>query len=234
MKSVNENQKSVNICKNFTDGIAFFASFAALIVVLFAIKEFDPDDPTLKFWQVASTMTYIKIAAVFFISGLLNVLTRAVAPVGIAAALIPAWMSFATFIDDTLDLHPMIYIVFGLVHLSGALIYTTQWLLYSENFSKEGKKSVWVALILAELGLVIWLLPRIFINVRLQNELEAPLMIVLGCGILSGIIGISWALRIDKRLGDSQRSVILWRGISSIACCVIIILLKTLLRRFGI
>ena len=106
--------------------------------------------------------------------------------------------------------------------------------MYSENFAKEGKKSVWVSLAFAELGLVVWLLPRAFINVRLQNELEAPLMILLGCGILSGIFGVSWAFRIDKRLGDSQRGVIIWRGVSSIACCVIVILLKTILRRFGI
>lgn len=233
MKSVNENQKSVNICKNFTDGVAFAACLAALVVVIIANNDFKPNDEFAEFWQIASTMTYIKVAAIFFISGMINVLTRAVAPVGIVAALFPVLTCFAAFADKTLDLKPMIYVVFCLVHLAGALIYTAQWLMYSENFAKEGKKSVWVSFILAELALVAWLLPRIFINVRIQNELEIPLKILLGCSILTGIFGISWALRIDKRLHDSQRDVIIWRSVSSIACCIIIVLLKSLLRRFG-
>lgn len=235
MKSVNENQKSVNICKNFTDGIAFAACLAALVVVIISYKDFKPTDELTDFWQVATTMTYIKVAAIFFISGMINVLTRAVAPVGVAASLFPVWICFTAFTEKTLDLKPMIYVVFCLVHLAGALIYTAQWLIYSEpdRFARQGKKSVWVSFILAELALVAWLLPRIFINVRIQNELEIPLKILLGCSILTGIFGISWALRIDKRLHDVQRDLIFWRSMSSIASCIVILLLKSLLRRFG-
>ncbi len=119
-----------NVLKNTTDAAAVLACALAFFVLFVAYNKFKPTEAAPEFLDVAQNSVYLGVIGAFLISFSINLFSRRVPFVGLAAALLPIFYLMSCFAEDMLTgKNPMLYILLALVHLAGAVIYALQWML---------------------------------------------------------------------------------------------------------
>ena len=227
-----ENQQNqTNICKNFTDALAFFAAFLAGIFVLIQKKEFVPTGDILKFHQVEETRTYIVIAAVFFASALISALSRRLPTLSLPISIFPFCVSFMYYDNEMLAKRPMIFILMGIVHFSGSLIHVGQWFADSREYAKNPFRATLSGFIHSGMGIALWVLSKRFLAYRWALWLKKPIFYFLALGMVSALLGIIWFFLTPKEQRKEQR---LWMSVISALCCFLVLVLKYFTERLGI
>ena len=219
---MNKPTKEVNIAKNLTDALAFFAALLAFAAVLVAKKQFEPDEEKalLHFLDVPETKEALKIGTVFLISGLFGVLARRLPTLGCPVSLLPFTVTIEAMKLGllTFDKRPSIYIILAAVHFLGSLVCVGQW------FTEKPRRCALNSMISAVSGLILaaiaaWGLiydkTRGFTGFALYFEPVMKSLIVFST--LSGLLGVVWLIMSDKR----RMSPLWWSAAASVAAPIL-------------
>jgi len=226
-----KQQKQVNILKNFTDGLAFFAGFLALAFVLIAKKEFEPTEEILKFHQVESTRAYIIIACAFFASALISALSRHLPPLSAPLSIMPFYLSFFLFDNDFVPKSPMIFILLGLVHFAGCLTAVGQWFADSREYSKNTSISIACGISYAVITLAFWIISERFLKYRWRLWLVKPFYFVAVMGTACGLLGVVWYFLTPKPERKEQK---LWYSVIASLLCFAVLIIRYFFDRIGL
>ncbi len=223
--------KEVNICKRFTDAVGFIASALAVIVVLLAREDFKPTDDVLVFWQDPTVTTYLQIALVFFVSAMINALSRRQPTVGPIVAFLPVAVCFDSFKEGLLTGRPMIYILFSLVHLIGTFVYLGQWLASGDRPILNSRRAAVTAIVLSLESLAMWLGAHFFLSMRYRLMLTRPFYVLTVYGLVCGLFALGFYFK--ARGKDDRAEGRLWLSVSSMTVCFIVLLLRVILSGYG-
>ena len=116
-------KKTVDVCKNFTDGVAILALVFAAFLLFVAYSDFKPTDAAAHFYNIPLNAVFIGVAALFAFSFAVSVLTRFNPLPGLTVSAILFWYLMACFAEKQLGESPMVYIILGAVHFVGQIIY---------------------------------------------------------------------------------------------------------------
>lgn len=215
-------QKQVNILKNFTDALAFFAALIASAFVLIDKKAFEPTEEILNFYQVETTRAYIIIACAFFVSAMLSALSRRIPSLAAPLSYIPFWLSFFYYDSELLPKRPMLFILLGLAHFAGGLISIGQWFADSREYSKNTSRSIACGFTYTALSAAFLLILERFFPYRWQLRLEKPFYTVAFMGMACGILGIAWYFLTPKE--ERKKLKLCLSAISSLSCLAVILI----------
>lgn len=214
-----KQEKQVNICKNFTDTIAFVAAVFGIIAVLLAKDAFKPTETVTSFMQVADTKAYFKVAIAFLLSGLLSVFTRRLPPIALPFSIVPGWIAFYFYDCDIIVKRPMVYIFLGLIHFAGNIIYVGQWFADSRENEKNVKISYISAFANAALAAIVWGFSHFKLSLEWRLTLEKPIIFVAFLGAICGACGLFWFIK--QPIKDRKTPPLLCCVISVVLCIVI-------------
>ena len=116
-------KKTVDVCKNFTDGVALLALVFAAFLLFVAYSDFKPTDTAAHFYNIPVNAVFVGVAALFAFSFAVSVFTRFNPLPGLIVSAILIWYLMACFSEKLLGESPMVYIVLGTVHFAGQIIY---------------------------------------------------------------------------------------------------------------
>jgi len=221
-----KQQKQVNIFKNFTDALAFFAAFLAFSFVMIDKEAFEPTEEILKFHQVETTRAYIIIACAFFASALLSVCARRLPPLAVPLSVMPFLLSFHLYDSELVPKRPMVFILLGLAHFTGGLISIGQWFADSREYSKNTSKAIACGFAYTAISLAFWLVPERFLNYRWQLWLEKPFYYVAFMGSACGVIGVIWYFLTPA---EQRKEKKLWISVTSALSCFAVIAIRYLI-----
>ena len=167
----------------------------------------------------------------FFASALMSALSRKLPPLALPISLVPAWLSFMLYAKQVVPDHPMVYILFGLIHFAGSLIYIGQWLSDSTEYRKNSVKSYICGYIYAALAFGVWICSEKFLEEKWQILLKTPIYIIAYLGAACGILGAVWYFLTPKQ---ERKEKNLWCAAASALLCFIVIIIRYFSNRFGI
>ena len=225
-------ESKTNVFKNFTDAVAFIAAIFAIIAVLLIKKGFEPTEEITSYLMLENVKGYIALAAVFIVSGIVNVLTRRIPTVSLAIATLPICISWRGFTEGVIDKKPIFYILLAIIHATGALVYTLQTLEDGDkNPTHEAMKAMICSFSLAFISLDLWVGSKL-LTVKVEQIVKLPFRYLSVCGILCGVLGIVWYFKARKKGND--RSALFWTSLSASLVCALILIARQTVAEFGV